>query len=192
MRVASPWVHHFQVDPGFNKIIKILLAILWLAGCSSSEVNRKTEYILTFIIRDDLNDGMPLRIRIFPVRNEDDFMRATFYELQAVNPKMDNDILPGENSIFIVPGEQSKFYPLQLAANISHIGLFAEFKQFDAQQWRLLLPASPTVELSVWQKVIKAAPAPREVFIRLDRTGLSIDFSAAVHATEKLGQGEAK
>lgn len=129
-------------------LINFFVAILLLAGCDASKraLNLKTEVLLNFTASTNINpdsygQSLPLVMRAYELKGTERFLKENFIRLYD-----DDKTILGEDLINkielkeIMPGSENFQQVIINDDRTTHIGLMAEFIQYDKAQTRVVIP----------------------------------------------------
>ncbi len=151
----------------------LFFPLIALTGCASEETEKLPAYHLIFNATNNVNEQSPLKIRVFLLRSDSEFMSADFFLLQDnVQAVLGNNLVYSE--FFILQPSQSQYSLLEKnVSGINAIGILAEYKQLDGRKWRISLPlASP--EQPAFYKFWASAPDTLAICIQVTARGLNI------------------
>lgn len=131
-----------------------LMVFTLLSGCSSSSHSVPTHYSLVFRAHPQVNDAAPLKVRVFLLKSDADFMSADFYSLQNNAAGLLGGNLLNSDQFFLMPGQLNKTLKGQTTPEARYIGILAEYQTLDGKKWRLSLPLPVPDEghfYQIWQ-----------------------------------------
>jgi type VI secretion system protein VasD len=129
-----------------------LLMVMLLSGCvTSSTSNVPSHYSLQFQAHPQINDSAPLKVRVFLLKSDADFMSADFYTLQNNPQAVLGGNLLNTDQFFLMPGQLNKKISGQSTADARYIGVMAEYQALDGKKWRLSLPLPDPTQSSAWK-----------------------------------------
>ena len=126
------------------------MAFSVLTGCTSHSV--PSHYSLAFQHPSQVNNGAPLKVRVFLLRSDADFMSADFYSLQTKTTALLGSALLNSEQLFLMPEKSPNTLRGVLPAEARYIGILAEYQSLDGKKWRLALPLSNGDAAAVWRQ----------------------------------------
>nr|WP_081989047.1 MULTISPECIES: type VI secretion system lipoprotein TssJ [Xenorhabdus] len=151
--------------------------LLIMTGCSS-QPEKLPPYKLIFNIASNVNDSAPLKIHVFLLQSNEEFMSADFFSLQDKAKDTLGDKLVNEDRFFILPFERAHSLLEKNQSEISHIGIIAEYKQLDGKKWRISFPV-PVPEKLPFYEFWRSAPDELQVCVKVTGKGLSSTSNCA-------------
>ncbi|EID2632858.1 type VI secretion system lipoprotein TssJ [Escherichia coli] len=122
-----------------------------VSGCGSSSHSDPTQYNLQFLPHPQINSSAPLKVRVFLLKSDAEFMSADFYSLQNNAQNVLAGNLLNSNEFFLIPGQLSKKLSGHSSPEASYIGVMAEYQSLDGKKWRISLPLPTPGEIPFWQ-----------------------------------------
>ncbi|WP_395479957.1 type VI secretion system lipoprotein TssJ [Candidatus Curculioniphilus buchneri] len=132
------------------------IPILLLSSCTADQQSSQREYILNLNILGQINQGLPLKIRIFFLNNKSIFLSSDYLKLQDISDQMLFDTVIHSQDFFLLPGEKTKKLHLNLPFSTKYIGLFAEYKDITHQHWRTICPTYSN-KLPLWRRLLNGS-----------------------------------
>ncbi|OAT76865.1 type VI secretion system-associated lipoprotein [Mangrovibacter phragmitis] len=150
-----------------------MVALALLSGCVSSSRTVPAKYNLVFMAHPQINQSAPLKIRVFLLKSDADFMSADFYSLQNNPQGVLGANLLNSDQFFLMPGQQNKQLTGQSTPDARFIGIMAEYQSLDGKKWRVSLPLPAPSEDSFY-KFWKWSSDTLEAHLFLDINGIRV------------------
>lgn len=150
-----------RITGGFLSIVSITILIA-ITGCSSKV--KLPPYTLIFNTDSNVNNSAPVKIDVFLLKSNEEFMSADFFSLQDKTQNTLGDKLVNEDQFFIRPSQPTHYLLEKNQPEANYIGLVAEYTKLNGKKWRISFPVpvpssfyafwrSPSDELRVCVKV---------------------------------------
>ncbi|WP_340620523.1 type VI secretion system lipoprotein TssJ [Xenorhabdus siamensis] len=162
----------------------LISLLLIMTGCSS-QPEKLPPYKLIFSIASNVNDSAPLKIHVFLLQSNEEFMSADFFSLQDKAKDTLGDKLVNEDRFFILPFERTHYLLEKNQPEISYIGIIAEYKQLDGKKWRISFSV-PVPEKLPFYEFWRSAPDELQVCVKVTGKGLS---SSSISSTSNCAAG---
>lgn len=116
--------------------------------------------------------ALPLKIRLFRLKQSSAFMSEDFFTLQSDRAAAPNDEFIGQQQIFLRPGQKPVSLRIDRTGELRFIGIVAEYQQLDGKRWRQVIalpePVPPTG--SFFSSLFTAPPTSQNTDIRIVAT----------------------
>lgn len=121
--------------------------------------------------------ALPLKVRMFGLKNSSVFMSEDFFTLQRDGPSSLNGELISQQQLFLRPGQKPVSVRIEKTRELRFIGLVAEYQQLDGKRWRQVVPLADPEPLrrSLFNTLFSARPASpiTEISIVATQRGLT-------------------
>ncbi|MFT2798586.1 type VI secretion system lipoprotein TssJ [Serratia sp. N21D137] len=128
-----------------------LFSFMLISGCGLSSQSDITRYYLQFQTQPKINSSAPLKIKVFLLKSDVEFMSADFYSLQNNAQKVLSGNLLNSDEFFFMPSLLVKNLNVQSTQESRFIGVMAEYQSLDGKKWRISFPLRPTEKRPSWQ-----------------------------------------
>ncbi len=151
-----------------------MTALAFLSGCgSSSRTAAPSKYNLVFMAHPHINNTAPLKVRVFLLKSDADFMSADFFSLQSNPQAILGSNLLNSDQFFLIPGQQNKTLTGQGIGDARFIGVMAEYQSLDGKKWRVSLPL-PVANEEHFYTFWKSSSDTLEAHLFLDINGIRV------------------
>ncbi|WP_244589862.1 type VI secretion system lipoprotein TssJ [Xenorhabdus budapestensis] len=167
----------YWIKGAFLSSFLLISLLLIMTGCSS-QPEKLPPYKLIFNIASNVNDSAPLKVHVFLLKSNEEFMSTDFFSLQDKVKDTLGDKLVNEDRFFILPFERAHYLLEKNQPEISYIGIIAEYKQLDGKKWRTSFPV-PVPEKPPFYEFWRFAPDELQVCVKVTGKGLSPTLNCA-------------
>ncbi len=128
-----------------------LMALIMLAGCTSSSPRIPASYHLSFLAHPQLSQSAPLKISVLQLASDIDFLTTDFWSLQRQTQQaLGGDVLH-IGQLWLRAGQLNQNLSGDITAGARYIGIIAQYPAPDGKVWRLSLPlASEQRSFAIW------------------------------------------
>lgn len=170
--------------PHTNNLLYVFMVSLFLLGCSGSGGDNKeiqttiTKYNLSISATSDANinsigDPAPLKINIFNLSSENEFMNSDFFTLHHnSNNVLGRDLLSSKQ-VYLLPGSEPISVVGQVTEEYPYIGISGEFQNLNNRTWRAIFSIKP-IEKIPFYKFWLTSPSQKEINVVIDSQGIYI------------------
>lgn len=170
--------------PHNNKLLCMIIASMLLVGCMSNEVSTKKldidvmKYNISIVATDEANinslgEPAPLKVNIFNLRSESEFMNADFFTLHNKPSEILGSKLLSSDQVFISPNSKTTDISGEIIGEYSYVGISGEFQNFNNKTWRVIVPIVPPEKIPFY-KFWRSAPTQQEIHVVINKQGLNI------------------
>jgi type VI secretion system protein VasD len=121
--------------------------------------------------------ALPLKIRMFKLKNSSSFMSEDFFTLQSDGASVPNSEFISQEQLFLRPGQKPVSVRVEKTGELRFIGFVAEYQQLDGKIWRQAISlADPSpVKRSFIRSLFSSRPTSQntEITIVATRRGLT-------------------
>ncbi|MDC9596163.1 type VI secretion system lipoprotein TssJ [Xenorhabdus anantnagensis] len=154
------------------KIIALaIIAMTAVTGCSSKE--KPPPYKLIFDTEPNVNDSAPMKVDVFLLKSNEEFMSADFFSLQDKAKGTLGDKLVNSDLLFIRPSQPTHCLLEKNLPEANYIGLIAEYKNLSGKKWRISFPV-PVPEKPSFYEFWRSPSNELHVCIKVTNNGLSL------------------
>ncbi len=135
-------------------VLLLMVSTAILSGCMSSAKSVPSRYSLTFDAAPKINSSAPVKVRVFLLRSDAEFMETDFFTLQGDAKSVLGNSLIDSEQFFLTPGQKGKTVTGKSTLEARYIGIMAEYRELDGKTWRISLPLPEPTETNfykVWQ-----------------------------------------
>lgn len=112
---------------------------LMLAGCASSPP-QPASWQLALNSTPDANNGAPLKVRVFVLRSDANFMSSDFYSLQNnASAVLGSDVIDSQQR-FLTPQQPQQMLNGSPNPEARYLGVVAEYAAINGKSWRVSVP----------------------------------------------------
>lgn len=121
----------------------MLLAVVLIAGCGSDTKKWRLVFAATHALNpDDSGEAFPVVVRVYQLKGQERFQRATFTDLW----KKDKEFLEGDllsrKEVTVHPDSQPVLdLDLEVKQGAAFVGVVALFRKPDVTLWKQVFPA---------------------------------------------------
>ncbi|PHM73432.1 outer membrane lipoprotein [Xenorhabdus kozodoii] len=115
-----------------------------------------------------------MKIDIFLLKSNEEFMSADFFSLQDnARKNMLGDKLVNKNQLFIRPSQATHCLLEKSQPEANYIGLIAEYKELNGKKWRISFPV-PVPEKPSFYEFWRSPSDELRVCVKVTNHGLSL------------------
>nr|WP_244186210.1 type VI secretion system lipoprotein TssJ [Xenorhabdus ishibashii] len=156
---------------GFLSTVSITTVLIAITGCSSK--TNLPPYKFIFNTESNVNDYAPVKINIFLLKSNEEFMSADFFSLQNKAQNTLGDKLVNKDLLFILPSQSTHCLLEKNQPEANYIGLIAEYKTLNGKKWRILFPV-PVPEKPSFYEFWRTPSDELRLCIKVTNNGLSL------------------
>ncbi|WP_228005638.1 type VI secretion system lipoprotein TssJ [Xenorhabdus sp. BG5] len=171
MMTMSLSLHKKVAKRGFLSIVSITTALIAITGCSSKA--NLPPYKLIFNSASNVNDSAPVKIDVFLLKSNEEFMSADFFSLQDKAQNTLGDKLVNKNLLFIRPFQPTHCLLEKNQPEANYIGLIVEYKKLNGKKWRISFPV-PVPEKPSFYEFWRTPSDELRLCVKVTNNGLSL------------------
>ncbi|WP_083600319.1 type VI secretion system lipoprotein TssJ [Xenorhabdus eapokensis] len=156
---------------GFLSTVSITTVLIAITGCSSK--TNLPPYKFIFNTESNVNDYAPVKINIFLLKSNEEFMSADFFSLQNKAQNTLGDKLVNKDLLFILPSQSTHCLLEKNQPEANYIGLIAEYKTLNGKKWRILFPV-PVPEKPSFYEFWRTSSDELRLCVKITNHGLSL------------------
>lgn len=167
-----------------NKALFITIISMLLLGCNfSRDTNTEiktevTKYNISIFASREANmnsigEPAPLKINIFNLRSENEFMNLDFFSLHNNPTSVLGSNLLSHKQIYLLSENEPVNISGEVTSEYNYIGISGEFQDLNNKTWRTIIPIEP-IEKTPFYKFWLTQPSQKEIYIIVDKQGIHV------------------
>ncbi|BET96737.1 type VI secretion system lipoprotein TssJ [Xenorhabdus sp. TCT-1] len=130
-------------------------------------------YKLIFNTESNVNDSAPVKVDVFLLKSNEEFISADFFSLQSKAQNTLGDKLVNKTLFFIRPFQPTHCLLEKNQPEANYIGLIAEYKELNGKKWRISFPV-PVPEKPSFYEFWRTPSDELRLCVKVTNTGLSL------------------